>query len=179
MLEKLEEEHLDMILAWRNRPEVRKNMYSTGIISAEEHRAWFARQNALASSRSLVFSADGDSLGVLYFTSWNQTSRHAFWGFYVAPDAPIQTSLQLEFEALEYAFETLNLHKLSCEVIAFNQSVINLHKKSGFLPEGEFVDFHYDEGQYHNVVRLSLLEGQWPQSRDKLSRRLIKFSGGQ
>ena len=42
-LKPLTESERDLILPWRNAPEVRRNMYHGHPISPEEHRAWFER----------------------------------------------------------------------------------------------------------------------------------------
>lgn len=41
----------------------------------------------------------------------------------------------MEYLALEYAFKDMGLHKLFCEVLAFNAPVIKLHQKFGFKIE--------------------------------------------
>ena len=38
----------------------------------------------------------------------------------------------MEFFALDYAFLTLKIRKLCCEVFTFNSGVIKLHEKFGF-----------------------------------------------
>jgi RimJ/RimL family protein N-acetyltransferase len=61
----------------------------------------------------------------------------------------------------------LKLHKLSCEVLAFNEPVVGLHKKFGFQVEGVFRDHHKMNGDYVDIVRMGLLEREWHAIRDK------------
>ena len=82
----------------------------------------------------------------------------------------------MEFLALEHVFETLGLHKLSCEVLVFNEPVIRLHKKFGFQVEGMFREHHKMNDQYIDIVRLSLLAAEWTKARAKFTTMFDKSS---
>ncbi len=115
--------------------------------------------------------------GIVNFTRFVPGNGDIFWGFYASPDAPGGTGLKIEYDALCYAFDTLGIHKLNCEVLAFNKKVINLHKKSGFLEEGYFRDFHHSDGQYFDVVRLGMLTSEWTKARGEIEKRLATMQG--
>ncbi|MBF0256934.1 MAG: UDP-4-amino-4,6-dideoxy-N-acetyl-beta-L-altrosamine N-acetyltransferase, partial [Gammaproteobacteria bacterium] len=132
-LNPLEKSDLECILPWRNAPAVRRAMYSHHEISLDEHRAWFDRMRQDSSRRWYLYRDEiGAAQGVVYFTDIDTTQGTAFWGFYAAPEAPPGTGLRMELAALNFAFGELSLHKLSCEVLANNGAVANLHKKAGF-----------------------------------------------
>ncbi len=171
-LEPLIEADLEMILPWRNAPEVRNNMFTNHEISWQEHVDWFKRLQKDSSKKHFVWRENNIAHGVVCFMNYNVTTRSAFWGFYSAPRAPKGTGLKMEYAALEYAFDALNLHKLSCEVIAFNVAVVNMHIKVGFVKEGCFRDQHYDGKNYHDVIRLSILEEEWKQNKAALASRI-------
>lgn len=176
MLKLLEEDDLALVLEWRNAPEVRRNMYSTHKISAEEHRGWYASMINDSSRQYFIYMEEDDKFGVIYFTDLSIAKKFAFWGFYARQGVPKGTGLRMEYDALEYAFEVLRLHKLNCEVISFNKSVINRHKKVGFSEEGNFRDFHYDGEKYHDVTRLGMFASEWQGCKGKLGNRIIKLS---
>ena len=176
MLEALSEADLNVVLAWRNHPSVRQFMYSSHVITADEHQAWFKRLSSAQDKVALLFSLDQNPRGVVQFTQMENETKRAMWGFYLDPNAPPHHSLLLEFEAIEYAFAVLELYKLDCEVISSNRKVINLHRKSGFLEEGWFVDYHYDGTQFHDVCRLSMLKHQWPEHRARLVERINRVN---
>jgi len=48
-------EQRDLILPWRNAPEVRRQMYTRHPISPEEHRAWFERMQADPTRRWYLY----------------------------------------------------------------------------------------------------------------------------
>lgn len=170
-------EDLELMLTWRNSPAVRKNMYTSHVISLKEHQAWFEKITHRENSRWLMYKeSNGKSSGVVYFTDICPISRKAFWGFYTAVDATIGTGPRMEFEALEYAFNEITLHKLNCEILAFNSKVIRLHEKFGFFKEGVFRDFHFDGKNFIDVVRMGILEDEWRRARIEMFNRLFRPS---
>jgi RimJ/RimL family protein N-acetyltransferase len=82
----------------------------------------------------------------------------------------------MEALALDHVFDELNLHKLSCEVLAFNAPVINLHKKFGFEVEGIFREQYLIGGKFVDVYRLGILAAEWRESRPRIVEKLQKYS---
>ena len=64
----------------------------------------------------------------------------------------------MEKLALDYAFNTLSLNKLCCEVLDFNTSVIDFHRKFGFKIEGiRRQDYARDEKLY-DIYQLAIFK---------------------
>lgn len=169
----MNKEDLQLVLSWRNSPEVRKNMYTHHEISWSEHVAWF--DSVKDNQKSLWYmylGIENTPQGVIYFTQYDNQQRNAFWGFYSGSDAPLGTGIRMEYTALDHAFSQLNLHKLNCEVLESNLKVINMHKKVGFREEGVFRDFHFNGVAFENVIRLGLIEAEWESNRQKLIDRI-------
>lgn len=82
----------------------------------------------------------------------------------------------MEFLALEYAFTQLALHKLHCEVLAFNAPVIRLHQKFGFQVEGVFREHHRIENDFVDVYRLGLLVHEWETKRSDMEEKLATIN---
>lgn len=176
-LRPLLEADLSLVLGWRNAPEVRRNMYSTHEITEAEHRAWFARLKDDSQSRWFVHEDVADRPdGVVYFTQLQLGTGSAFWGFYVAPNAPPGTGTSLGMDTLDKAFLDLNLHKLNAEAIASNRASLRFHKKLGFQQEGLFRDFHFDGEHYVDVVRLGILASEWAEKRKEIQPRIARLS---
>jgi ABC-type cobalamin/Fe3+-siderophores transport system ATPase subunit len=62
---------------------------------------------------------------------------------------------------LSYAFNELALHRVSLEVVSFNQLAISLYQKLGFVKEGILRDSVYSEGKYHDIWVMSLLRHEY------------------
>ncbi|WP_232697661.1 GNAT family N-acetyltransferase [Brevibacillus daliensis] len=71
---------------------------------------------------------------------------------------------------LNYAFTKLNLHRVELEVYAFNIRAIHVYEKLGFVREGVKRDFLFQEGTYHDMVMMSMLEDEY---RKKYGKKLI------
>lgn len=163
---------LDMILDWRNDPEIRSKMYTSHQISLKEHYDWFERLQADKAKAYFLAVLNDEPVGVIGFSEINKIKGIATWAFYASPNAPRGTGSLMEYYALEHAFEKLALHKLRCEVLGFNTVVIKLHKKFGFKEEGVHRDAFHDGSIYHDVVHLGIFRQEWLDAREELKTKL-------
>ena len=159
------DDDLELVLSWRNAPNVRKNMYSQDEIALSDHLRWWANINESPQDAYFVFEQDVDQLGVVSFTEIDLKNQSALWAFYASPSAPKGTGSRMETLALEYFFSKLGLNKLCCEVLASNTPVLGLHKKFGFVEEGFFVDHRRIGADFVNVHRLAMRAANWAQRR--------------
>lgn len=176
ILRSIRDDELDLMLSWRNALGVRANMYTRHEISIDEHLAWWEKTRQRGDQRYFMYENAGSPFGIVGFNTIDTVNQHAFWAFYAAPDAPRGTGTFMEFLTLDYAFETLRLHKLSCEVLAFNESVIKLHQKFGFTVEGIFRAHHKMNDQFVDVYRLGILAPEWNTKRPELQAKLEKLN---
>lgn len=174
-LRPIADEELELMLAWRNAPGVRANMYTRHEISLEEHLAWWEATRRRADRRYFMYECDGRGQGVVGFTDIDAANRNASWAFYSAPNAPKGTGSRMELLALEYAFGDLGLHKLHCEVLAFNKAVIGLHQKFGFHVEGILREQHKVDDSFVDIYRLGILAREWASMRGPMTEKLFRL----
>ena len=168
----------DCILQWRNSDRVRCNMYSDHVISQQEHDAWFARALADTPGSYLIFLYKDKPMGFVSFTNISTANGRCYWAFYLGEtDVPRGAGSVMEFFALDYAFLTLKIRKLCCEVFTFNGSVIKLHEKFGFVQEGRFVEHYLKNGKYEDIVCLAKFGATWIDEREKFKSRIFGKSG--
>ena len=74
----------------------------------------------------------------------------------------------MEFLAVDHAFFEMNLHKIYCEVLEFNKSVIRLHQNFGFKIEGRFREQYLNKNQYVDILRMGLLKSEWLECKNNL-----------
>ncbi|MCE8040705.1 UDP-4-amino-4,6-dideoxy-N-acetyl-beta-L-altrosamine N-acetyltransferase [Halomonas daqingensis] len=156
-LRPLQEAELGIVREWRNHPDVRRFMYTQHEIGAEEHLAWFERAQQDPNRHLLLYLHQGIPMGFANIAIVNATARRAEWGFYLAPDALRGSGHRLGRAVLAYAFETLCLHKLCGEALAFNTRSIRFHERLGFTREATLRDHHFDGQSFHDVVGFGLL----------------------
>ena len=175
-LRSIEDQDIEMMLSWRNAPSVRENMYTRHEISLVEHQNWWQKIKESLHHRYFVYECGGVPLGVIGFTGIDPENENTSWAFYASPDAPRGTGSKMEALALEYAFLVLKLHKLQCEVLAFNEPVIKLHKKFGFMVEGILREQHKIDGKYVDIYRLGLLKLEWEEKRNDMLAKLLNMA---
>lgn len=158
----MEESDLEMVLGWRNHPEVRRYMYTTHEISLSEHSAWFESARQDSNVNLLIFEKLGTPTGFVNITL-GRSEPVADWGFYLAPDAPRGSGRELGKHAITFAFDILGLHKLCGQALSFNERSIRFHGTLGFVEEGRLRDQHFDGKRYHDVVCFGLLDSEWKQ----------------
>lgn len=167
---------LELILTWRNAPEVRNNMYTRHEISLAEHLTWWNRVQSSSQYRHFMFEQNTDPTGIVAFTDIDTVNCHASWAFYTKPKAPKLAGVSMEWLALEYAFNKLDLHKLYCEVLAFNESVIKLHQKFGFQVEGILREHHNISGDFVDIYCFGILKQEWQKKRVLMQDKLLKLA---
>jgi len=176
-LRKIADSELELMLSWRNAPSVRANMYTRDEIALEDHLAWWQTVQNREDQQYFMYESEvGFPSGIVAFTLIDQINANGSWAFYAAPDVSRGTGSKMEFLALEYAFQQLKLHKLHCEVLAFNQTVIKLHQKFGFFVEGVFRQQHKIEAGFEDIYRLGLLKSEWLEKRGVMLKKLQRLA---
>jgi UDP-4-amino-4,6-dideoxy-N-acetyl-beta-L-altrosamine N-acetyltransferase len=160
-LRPMREEDLGQVLAWRNAEDVRRAMYTWHEITPQEHRAWWDAQRANPATRLLVCEDDGVPLGVVTFTRYTGAGGTATWAFYSGDRTRRGIGRVMEQLALEYAFDTLQLHRLECEVLSSNRGVMEFHRRHGFTLEGTARAAYTREGEHYDIYKLALLADTW------------------
>lgn len=176
-LRNIDPSELELMLSWRNAPSVRANMYTRHEISLTEHLAWWARIQGRSDQQYFMYEYQSVPLGIVAFNEIDDSSQNSSWAFYASPEAPKGTGSKMEFLALEYAFNDMKLHKLCCEVLAFNSPVIKLHQKFGFKVEGILREQHMINDSFIDVHRLGILSSEWDEQRETMRQKLLKLSG--
>lgn len=128
------------IRRWRNHPKVRGASLTTHEIGAAEHQAWWEAVSADPSRQVLIYERAGRAVGVVIFTGLG--SAVAEWSKYLDVDgigADRRAAwVELEHEALRYAFEVLELPRLRGVTLATNRPVRTLHAEVGFTETRRF-----------------------------------------
>lgn len=161
----MREDDLERVLGWRNHPDVRRFMYTQHEIKPSEHQRWFESSQRDPARDLLIFEQEAVPLGFVNITQV-VPEQIADWGFYLAPDAPRGTGQRLGEAALEFAFRSLELHKVCGQALEFNARSIRFHEKLGFVQEGALREQHYDGTTYHTIIHFGLLRHEW-QAKDR------------
>lgn len=157
------EADVEAVLAWRNHPDVRRFMFSQQEIQLSQHRAWFERTSHEDGRHLLIFERDGKASGFVNLLV--SIGGVADWGFYVDPAAPKGSGAELGECILPYAFQTLGLHRIAGQVLAFNEKSQRFHVRLGFQQEGILRQHYFDGEHYQDVYSYGLLASEWLESQ--------------
>lgn len=138
MLRAAADDDRDLVLGWRNLPEVRHASLSTHVIGDEEHRAWWQAVQADERRLVLIYEHAGRAAGVVTFADLDPVARSAVWGYYLdvvglrERGELLAAWVGLEGDAIGYAFDVLALDRIGGETLADNAQVLALHRRFGF-----------------------------------------------
>jgi diamine N-acetyltransferase len=152
---------------WRNDPDIRDNILGYRFPVTEAMEADWVDAVLKDQSRTRVVLAIEDNIdhalvGFVYLNNIDWFARNAEFGILIGERSRHGKGLAREALSLvaDYAFETLNLHKLYLRVVAFNKRALRLYRDFGFVDEGVQRQQAYLRGRYYDVVLMGLIRGR-------------------
>ena len=162
------------VLAWRNDPAVAAYMYGDHVIGEAEHALWLDAALTREDRRYWIVELDGAPVGLANLARIDLAASRCDWAFYLASQAVRGRGVgaAVEYLVLRHVFETLELNKLWCEVLADNTAVVRLHERFGFTREALFRDHVRKGGMLRDVVGMGLLRREWSAAKAAAERSL-------
>lgn len=156
---------IPQLMEWRNTPELRKYFREYREISDAMQEAWY-NSRVLNNDKQVDFEIhdleSGKLIGHcgLYYISW--VNRTAELTIYIGDmnfrrGGYGKDTLNL---LMDYAFKTLNLNRVWCEVFS-NNAAVEVYRKIGFVDEGKLRQHHFENGEYLDCYVLGLLKDEW------------------
>ncbi len=175
-LQKINPEDLEMIRLWRNSPDVSMYMYDDSEITPEQQTDWYRRISSDKSCYYWMIYCDKVAVGLAYITDINFLFSSCYWGYYIGDPSKRYGGIGaiVEYKIIEYTFNNLELHKLRCEVFAFNLALIQMHEMFGFRREAYYRQHIKKNNKYEDVVGLAILKSEWMCIRDSIKRKIIR-----
>jgi RimJ/RimL family protein N-acetyltransferase len=157
-------EDIPKILQWINDPEVRQFVSSVFPTTQKFEEDWV---DGLCKDKDnivlVIMTKDGVAIGLMGLHRIDWVNRVAttgaligekeYWGKGFGGDA--------KMALLDYAFNTLNLHRINSDVIAFNQRSLNYSLRCGYQIEGTKRESMFRHGKYGDRIELGLLREEW------------------
>ena len=166
-LRSMKETDIELVLSWRNNPNISKYMYNQHLISLKEHKKWFFRSLESQYLELLIFELDDQREGFMQFKI-DHNNQKGEWGFYLSPNATTGVGSIMGNHGLKYAFEKLQLEYLFGEAMEYNEKSIKFHRKLGFTIDKSFKKTHFDGKSYHNIIGFKYPLKDW--EKNKLRR---------
>jgi RimJ/RimL family protein N-acetyltransferase len=164
----IDKEDLPLFVSWLNDPDVRRYLSLYTPLSNAQEVKWFEDlANHCLAEQPLMIEVQNEkgwkAVGDISYINVDQQSRNAelgvfigdkeFWGKGIGTKA---ISLMLD-----YGFKTLNFHRVYLRVFAPNQRGVHCYEKIGFKHEGNMREAYFLDGEYVDVLFMSILKEEW------------------
>ncbi len=153
---------------WLNDPKVIRHLELYAPLSTPDEEAWYEAMRADASQSVFAIETEtGQHIGNLALMRINWKDRSAELGIVIGDKSQWGKGYGQDAirTLLDFAFDEMNLHRVYLRVHANHQLAINLYRKCGFVKEGRLREDIYSEGQYHDVLVMSMLKREFNSQR--------------
>lgn len=155
-------EDTELVVKWRNNPEVRRNFIFRGDFTYDTHKRWMETKVADGQVLQYIILTKKDEIpvGSVYYRDIDSDNNSAEYGVFIGEDSARKKGIGSEVARLftRYGLRELGLHRISLRVLSDNEVAYRTYEKAGFRKEGVFRDMVYLDGRYRDVVFMSLLE---------------------
>jgi UDP-4-amino-4,6-dideoxy-N-acetyl-beta-L-altrosamine N-acetyltransferase len=164
ILREIEEEDLDLIVKWRNDPEILKWLFSYLHLSKVKQRKWYEKYLDDATQQTFIIEVKEEKtlIGTIGLTDIDYKNQKGeltiiigekeYWGKGLGEE-----SLKL---LVKFAFNEMNLRKIKALVFSDNEVAIKLYEKCGFVKEGVLQEEIFKNGAFKDVILMSFRGGR-------------------
>jgi UDP-4-amino-4,6-dideoxy-N-acetyl-beta-L-altrosamine N-acetyltransferase len=172
----VEDKDSELIMKLRNAKEIKQYFYSDDPIATYTHQAFMEKSRGKGDKYfTIELIEDGTVIGFIGLTNIDYVHRKAEYGWLLLDPQFRGKKFGDEAELLihTYAFDTLNLNKVTGEVLSGNELVIKQHERNGYKVTGIFKNHIYKNGKYHDVVWIEIFKQDFEEIKN--SERYRQF----
>jgi RimJ/RimL family protein N-acetyltransferase len=167
------ERDLDLWVKWMSDSEFQQlqDWGPSNLHSRQEIKEWMEKPSNRSYNFSIHTLADDQIIGSLSLDGFDWAARdawlgigigeHDYWGKGCGTDAMAIL--------LRFAFESLNLNRISLDVFEYNQRAIRTYEKLGFQHEGRQRQLLNRFGRRWDLIYMGLLRADWEQANPALA----------
>lgn len=167
-LRHIERDDLPKFVEWLNDPEVSQGLSMHNPLSMAEEENWFEKMlKSPNEERPLCIEAKQDDgwqlIGNSSFFSIDWRNRAGELGIFIGDKTYWDQGYGTEVVRLllRHGFSTLNQFRIFLRVFEDNPRAIRSYEKAGFVHEGRQRQAEYHDGQFHDVLFMSVLRPEW------------------
>jgi RimJ/RimL family protein N-acetyltransferase len=162
-----ERDDIDVFVRWFADAETTRYLSIRAPFSRAMEEKWFESMLEQQGKRQYHFVicllADDRPIGTAGFHHVNQEDGNAAFGISIGEKD--EWSKGYGTDALraicDFGFGQLRLERIELDVYEPNRRAQRSYEKAGFVTEGTLRHAHFSDGRYHNLLRMSLLRGEW------------------
>ena len=171
-LRAIERTDIAQFTEWLNDPEVRRGLMFRQPFSMAEEENWF--ENMLKSPQvehplgiEILTDRGWELIGNCGLAGFDWVARRAEFGIIIGVKEHWNKGYGTEALKLmiKHGFSTLNLNRISLLVYENNPRALRCYEKAGLSVEGRKRQAHYDEGQFFDIILMSILRSEWEENK--------------
>ena len=150
-------EDTDRIVAWRNKPSVYRHFIFRQPFTREMHENWLATK--VDTGKVIQDKALEKPVGSVYYRDVDPENESAEYGIFIGEEDYLGRGFGTETARLftRFGLDVLKLHRISLRVLEGNAIALRSYEKAGFATEGVFRDMVKLDGEYKDVIFMSIL----------------------
>lgn len=155
------EEDTDLIIAWRNSEAVRPYFIYQKPFTREGHLNWLKTMIETGCGYQFIVCKieDDTPIGCTYLRDYDREHNKIEYGVFLGSEGVKGQGIGTEILGLtlQFAFETLKVHKVFARAFSDNQASIGSFLKGGFTKEAYLKDEVRVNGEYRDIVLLGII----------------------
>lgn len=174
------EEHLPLMVKWRNNQNVSGMLFDRGKFTLAKQKTWFEKTQKDKTRRQFIIVENKTEkpIGAINLMNIDVHNLHCDWGYYIGETEYRMGgyAVEAEYLILKYAFDKLKMNKVYCQTFSYNAKVISNHEKFGFKHDGILREHYKENGNYSDVVLMSILKSEFKKSSKEIETLLRFFN---
>lgn len=151
----------ELIVKWRNSPEVKRNFIFRDEMTTQMHLDWMKNKVEKGDVIQYIIEnlEDNKPVGSVYYRDVDSENQSAEYGIFIGENDARGKGLGSETAKLftEFGLNYIGLHRISLRVIAGNDSAYRSYENAGFVTEGIFRDMVKLEGVFCDIIFMAKL----------------------
>lgn len=172
-LRALEASDMELLRETINDPEMERMVVGWSFpVSKQQQMDWYNRTVGNPQHQRFAIEYEGKFVGLSTLTDIDWKNRTAFHGIKLIADAPKGKGIGFDAVCgtMQYAFEELQLNRLTGGILTYNIPSMKLYKKCGWKEEGLFREHVFKNNQYYDEIPVAILRSdyfEWKKSQNK------------
>lgn len=154
-------EDAELIVKWRNSDAVKPYFIYQDNFTVCGQKQWIETKVKTGEVVQFIIleTESKKPIGTVYLRDVDNVFHKAEYGIFIGEENAKGKGYGTQAAQLmiKYAFETMKLHRLYLRVFADNMRAIFSYQKAGFSQEGLLRDDVYVNGQYRDIVWMSII----------------------
>jgi len=172
---KLKEEHLELVLSWRIKPDISEFMLTDVENNIEKQRMWFKKISVDQTCKYWVIKYNNTNIGLINLADIDKKNKKCSIGFYIGESTYQNFSGVILPYMYNHVFYKMDFNKIHGEVIEKNKAIMRIHITHGYREVGRFEKHIFKENQFHDVIIVELMRNKWDYLQRKFKDCRIEF----